>query len=88
MKKVTIYTADYCPYCERAKALLASKKIAFKEIDVSLDKDFDALVKKTGWKTVPQIFFGDELIGGCQDLIDLDQKGQLDQRLGHSRVAS
>ena len=76
--KVTLYTTEFCPYCVAAKRLLKQKKIPFKEIDVSEEKDFDALAKKTGWKTVPQIFFDEKLIGGYQELTQLDAKGKLD----------
>ena len=76
-EKVTIYTTGFCPYCTAAKRLLTQKNIAFEEVDVSEDKDFDDLVRRTGMKTVPQIFFGDKLIGGYQELTELDQKGLL-----------
>lgn len=76
---VTIYTTNSCPYCNAAKNLLRQKKIEFKEMDVSEDDDFDALVARTGWKTVPQIFNDDVLLGGYQELIELDKKGKLDQ---------
>lgn len=82
MKEVTVYTTRSCPYCHAAKDLLRSKKAAFKEIDVSDDDDFDALEKRTGWKTVPQIFIGDQMIGGFNELATLDREGKLDGMLG------
>ena len=77
--KVTVYTMSYCPYCERAKALLKSKGIAFEEIKVPEDDDaqWEALEKKSGLKTMPQIFNGAALIGGYNDLAALDQKDGL-----------
>lgn len=78
---MTIYTTRYCPYCHAAIELLRRKKIEFREIDVSEDDEFDALVKRTGWKTVPQIFIGNEMIGGYQELTKLDQAGKLDKML-------
>jgi glutaredoxin 3 len=77
--QVTVYTMDYCPYCERAKALLKQRGVDFEEIRVSMDDDaqWDALEKKTGMKTMPQILQGERLIGGFNDLAAIDQKDQL-----------
>ena len=71
---VTVYTIDPCPYCISAKALLTRKNIPFTEIKLSRN-DFDEIVKlqqKSGMRTFPQIFFGEELIGGFDDLVKLD----------------
>ena len=76
-KKIKIYTTDDCPYCVAAKNLLTRKNLPFEEVDVSSDDDFDALVKRTGMKTVPQIFFDDVLIGGFQELTQLDRQGKV-----------
>ncbi len=81
MNKVKIYTTPSCPYCVAAKRLLGQKKVSFQEIDVSKGNDFEDLIAKTGMKTVPQIFIGDELIGGYQELSALEAEGQLDQKL-------
>lgn len=78
---ITVYTTPSCPYCNAAKDLLHNKGISFKEVDVSNDSDFDALEKRTGWKTVPQIFIGDEMIGGYRELANLDRAGKLDKML-------
>ncbi|HEX5038268.1 MAG TPA: glutaredoxin 3 [bacterium] len=78
---ITVYTTRFCPYCRSAKELLRSKKLDFKEIDVSDDDAFDALVKRTGFKTVPQIFIGDQMIGGFNELAALDREGKLDALL-------
>lgn len=78
---ITIYTTHYCPYCHAAKGLLQSKGVKFCEIDVSEEDDFDDLVKKTGWKTVPQIFVGEKMIGGFQELSKLNSEGKLDELL-------
>jgi glutaredoxin 3 len=78
VKDVLVYTTRYCPYCHAAKDLLKTKKAEFREIDVSDDEEFDALVRRTGWKTVPQIFIGDEMIGGFDELASLDREGKLD----------
>lgn len=75
---VTIYTTDNCPFCHAAKNLLKGKGVKFEEIDVSDDEDFDKLVDRTGWQTVPQIFINEKLIGGYRELTKLDQQGELD----------
>ncbi|MEM7403588.1 MAG: glutaredoxin 3 [Myxococcota bacterium] len=81
-KEVTIYTTDICPYCTAAKNLLKEKGIEYKEINVTDDDDKrEWLLQKTGQRTVPQIFFDDEPIGGYSDLADLEQKGLLQQKL-------
>ena len=84
MQKVTIYTTSYCPYCVRAKALLAKKGVAYEEIDVEHDDNLrEAMTARAGGKrTVPQIFIGDYHIGGCDDLYALDNKKKLDELLG------
>ena len=82
MKKVIIYTTEYCPYCHRAKDLLAKKKISFQEVDVTHnDAKRDELEEKTGWMTVPMIFIGDEFVGGYDDLYALEKAGKLDAKL-------
>jgi glutaredoxin 3 len=80
--KVIIYTKDYCPYCKHAKRLLESKGVSFEERDLE-DKpeEFAALMKKTGLRTVPQIFVGEQLIGGYSDMAALDREGKLDPLL-------
>lgn len=84
MVDVQVYTTNYCPYCKRAKQLLASKGVEYSEIDVTSDKDErKRLIERTGgMKTVPQIFIGDEHIGGFDDLYALDKAGELDAKLG------
>lgn len=75
---ITVYTTKFCPYCNAAKDLLRGKKVEFREVDVSDDEEFDALVERTGWKTVPQIFIGEKMIGGYNELASLDADGKLD----------
>ncbi len=76
---ITVYTMDHCPFCERAKALLKQRGIPYSEVRVPMDDDaqWDALEKKTGLKTMPQILNGEKLIGGFSDLAAIDQKDQL-----------
>ncbi len=77
--KVVVYTMDYCPYCERAKSLLGARSVPFTEVRVSEDNDaeWERLEKLTGLKTMPQILFGEQVIGGYMDLAALDRKDQL-----------
>lgn len=76
---IIVYSTDYCPFCIRAKKLLQSKNLDFKEINLSSNLDeLDKLKQKTGLQTVPQIFIQDKLIGGFQELYALEQNGQLD----------
>jgi glutaredoxin 3 len=83
MKKVVLYTTRYCPYCSRAKHLLARKGVAFEEIDVTGDwAAREALVAKAGGRmTVPQIWIGDTHVGGSDELFALDRDGRLDALL-------
>jgi glutaredoxin 3 len=79
MAKVTVYTMESCPYCLRAKDLLKQRGIAFQEKLLPMDDDgaWEELEKKSGMKTMPQIFSGETLVGGYRELADLDQKDQL-----------
>ena len=82
MNRVRVYTTQVCPYCIRAKLLLRDRGIAFEEIDVSGNHEMrDWLVQTTGRRTVPQIFIGDEPIGGFDDLRELDRTGELGRKL-------
>jgi glutaredoxin 3 len=78
-KPVTVYTMNYCPFCERAKALLKQRGVAFVEQKVEEDDDaqWDALYRRSGMRTMPQIFKGDVLVGGFNELSELDVKDQL-----------
>ncbi len=79
MSQVKVYTMNYCPFCERAKKLLTQRGISYSEIKVADDDDaqWEQLEKKSGMKTMPQIFNGETLIGGFSDLDALDKKDQL-----------
>ena len=83
MAKVTIYTAMFCGYSSRAKHLLKSKGIDFEEIDVSFSPAKRAEMEtRTGGNTkVPQIWIGDQHVGGSDALIALDRAGELDALL-------
>ena len=79
MNAVKMYTTQVCPYCVRAKALLRQRGVEqIDEIRIDLDPaQRDHMMAITGRRTVPQIFIGDTHVGGCDDLIALDQKGGL-----------
>lgn len=79
MKPVTMYTTQTCPYCLRAKALLKQRGVqVIDEIRIDLDAaERQRMVDLTGRRTVPQIFVGETHVGGCDDLMALDQKGGL-----------
>ncbi|MBX3231791.1 MAG: glutaredoxin 3 [Labilithrix sp.] len=82
MKPVRMYSTNFCPYCVRAKMLLEDRGIAFEEINVSGDHEKRQwLVETTGRRTVPQIFIGDEPIGGFDELRKLDLSGELAKKL-------
>jgi glutaredoxin 3 len=79
MVPVKMYTTQVCPYCIRAKMLLQQRGVAqIEEIRVDLDPDQRrTMMQITGRRTVPQIFIGETHVGGCDDLIELDQRGGL-----------
>jgi glutaredoxin 3 len=83
MPKVVIYTTATCPYCMRAKMLLAEKHVAFDEIRVDGDPALRAAMSEQagGRRSVPQIFIDDRPIGGCDDLYALNDAGELDALL-------
>jgi glutaredoxin 3 len=86
MASVEIYTILFCPYCERAKALLARKGVAFEEIDApgGSAARADAIRRSGGRMTVPQIFINGQAIGGSDELAALDRAGGLDPLLGEA----
>ena len=82
MKKVIIYSADWCPYCQKAKQLLDSKGVNYKEFNVDTEPHLrDEIVARTGMKTIPQIFIEDQFVGGYSELSKLESEGSLDKML-------
>lgn len=83
MSKVEIYTKGYCPYCHRAKALLEQKGVDFIEYPIDQQPELrDVMINRAnGGHTVPQIFIEDAHIGGCDDLIALNNQDKLDPLL-------
>ncbi len=81
---VTIYTTPVCPYCNNAKTLLKSKGVDYQEIqmyDLSSEERSALSQKTNGYRTVPQIFIGEQFIGGFDQLNQLNQQGKLDELL-------
>ncbi len=82
MKTIEIYTKPYCPYCHRAKALLDAKGLSYTEFDVSRDADKLAeMLERSQRRTVPQIFIGEQHIGGSDELMKADKSGLLSKVL-------
>ena len=80
---VVMYTTGWCPYCARARKLLESKGVGFEEFDVEAEPVKRAEMQtRSGRRTVPQIFIGDQHVGGCDDLYALEEAGKLDALLG------
>lgn len=78
---VEIYTKTFCPYCWRAKQLLESKGVEYREISVDFGGELreQMIVRANGRTTVPQIFIREHHVGGCDDLFALDRSGRLDE---------
>src|SRR3546814_15126752 len=89
MAKVEIYTKMLCPFCTRAKKLLASKGASFEEYDITMGgpKRAEMLQRAPGSATVPQVFINDRHIGGSDELAALDASGGLDPLLGIGRAS-
>jgi glutaredoxin 3 len=80
---VVMYSTSWCPYCDRARRLLASKGAAVEEINVESAPEKRAeMIQRSGRRTVPQIFIGDHHVGGSDDLAALEAAGKLDALLG------
>ena len=79
MKNITMYTGPLCNFCDAAKRLFSRNNIKFQEIDISSKDGLrDEMVKKaSGIRTIPQIFFNEDHIGGYQELRELEKKGEL-----------
>ena len=82
--QVVMYSTGWCPYCDRARSLLARKGVSVQEIKIDEDPaQRDAMLQRSGGRrTVPQIFVGERHVGGFDDLAALDRAGELDKLLG------
>ena len=82
MAKIKMYSKDPCPYCVAAKNLLNSLELPFEEIDLTgQQNEIDRIKQETGWRTVPIILVGDQLVGGYTDLKALVDEGKLESLL-------
>ena len=83
MKSVTIYTGPLCNFCDAAKRLLARNNAEYKEINIATtDGAMDEMIKKAnGRRTVPQIFFDEQHIGGYDDIRALEKENRLQELL-------
>jgi glutaredoxin 3 len=80
--RVVMYTTGWCPYCQQSRKLLAAKNVGFEEIDIESAPEKRAEMQtRSGRRTVPQIFIGDHHVGGCDDLLALEDAGSLDALL-------
>ena len=83
---IEIYTKTHCPYCLRAKELLRIKGAAF--VEYAIDDDApraEEMQRRSGRQSVPEIFIANRCIGGCAELFELDENGQLDRLLTPGR---
>jgi glutaredoxin 3 len=79
MAKVTIYTRPFCGFCARAVGLLGQKGAPFTEIEAGFDPaKRREMIARSGASTFPQVFVGDRHIGGCDELVELERRGELD----------
>ena len=83
MKNVTIYTGPLCNFCDAAKRLLTRNNITYKEINIAtVDGAIDEMIKKSnGKRTIPQIFFDDQHIGGYDEARTLEKENKLQDLL-------
>ena len=83
MKKITIYTGPFCNYCDAAKRLLTRNNATYVEIDIGkVDGAIEEMIKKAnGKKTIPQIFFDDQHIGGYDEVRILEKTNKLQDLL-------
>jgi NADH-dependent peroxiredoxin subunit F len=80
---IEIYTKEWCPYCARAKVLLTSKGLEYRETDITRDQEREReMISRSGFRTVPQIFLDGESVGGYDALATINATGEFDRRLG------
>jgi alkyl hydroperoxide reductase subunit F len=88
MSTIQIYSKDWCPYCNKAKALLHSKGLSYEEINITTDEVREReMIRRSNRQTVPQIFIAGRSIGGYDDLAQLNATGELDRMLGTAQTS-
>jgi len=81
-RTILMFAKAWCPYCDRARALLQSKNLSFDEIDIEArPEQREEMIRRSGRRTVPQIFIGERHVGGCDELMALERAGELDRLL-------
>jgi glutaredoxin 3 len=84
--RILVYRTAWCPYCSKALALLEAKGVAFEEIDIGEHPEQrEEMIRRSGRRTVPQIFIGEKHVGGCDDLFALEESGELDRLIQGAR---
>jgi glutaredoxin 3 len=83
MQRVRLYTTTYCPWCEKARELLRSKRVFVEEIDVTGDEELRRRLEEMtgGRQTVPQVWIGGSWVGGYRELLRLEEAGRLESLL-------
>lgn len=76
-----MYSTPWCGFCTRARQLLKTKGVPFEDVDATDPAVRRDVMARSGQRTVPQIWIGDEHIGGCDELYALERSGQLDRKL-------
>lgn len=85
MNQVTIYCTKTCPFCTMAKKLFDNKGVTYESIDIGNDREkWAQLEAKTGRNTVPQVYIGEQHIGGYDELSAADKRGKLDPLLNNT----
>jgi glutaredoxin 3 len=85
--EITLYTTRFCPYCVRAKQLLDAKGASYVEIAVDHEPERRLeMMERSGRHTVPQIWIGEQHVGGCDELYLLERQGKLDALLSSSAM--
>ncbi|MEX2365654.1 MAG: glutaredoxin 3 [Pseudohongiellaceae bacterium] len=80
--RVVMYSTQFCPFCIRARALLKQKQVPFRDLAVDGKPALrQEMIEKSGHYTVPQIWVGEVHIGGCDELMQLERRGELDALL-------
>lgn len=88
MNQIIMYSSDYCPFCMRAKSLLHKKGLNYQEINVDRDRALrQEMTQKSGKTSVPQIWIGEQHIGGCDEIHALERSGSLDQILNQDKAS-
>lgn len=84
--KIEVYSKEWCPYCKKAKAFLQSKGLEYQEIDINQADNYKVMQQRTGNKTVPQIIINGQSLGGYDDIIALEKKGEFNPLIGRESV--